>query len=232
MNYTTRMNEISARIVTKLVSDQFSPKSIVDFGCAQGGWLKAWQKTGVTGIQGVDGAYVDQSSLLIAQSQFKAADLCQPVELHKTFDMAQCVEVAEHLSADGARIIVKNLTRHAPVVLFSSAPPGQGGRGHINEQPYEYWRDLFAEESYDLYDWVRPQIANRKDVQPWYRYNLFLFVHSHAELPEAIRQARVPPHTAIPDVSSPLYQLRKMLVRLIPKSIQDIISNLLAARKI
>lgn len=228
MSYTTRMNESSARIITQLVSNQLQPKSIVDFGCAQGGWLNSWLLHGVSEIQGVDGAYVDQDSLLIDPSKFLAADLSQPIELHRTFDIAQCIEVAEHIPEMAAKTLVTNLTRHSFVVLFSAAPPGQGGHGHINEQPYEYWRDLFSEEGYDLFDWVRPQISGRKDVQPWYRYNFFLFIHSGIDLHASIQSTRISPQASIPDISPPIYKLRKKLVHFIPLSMQDRISNLLA----
>lgn len=222
------MNESSARIVTKLITDQFDLKSIIDFGCAQGGWLNAWRENGVTDIQGVDGDYVDQGALLIDKSKFLAADLSQSIDLGRTYDIAQCIEVAEHLPASSAKTLVKSLARHAPIVLFSAAPPGQGGRGHVNEQPYEYWRNLFADEGYDLYDWVRPEVSGRHDVQPWYRYNLFLFAHSKVDLPEAIRSAGIPPQGRVMDISPPMYQIRKMLVKCIPGRLQDRISNILA----
>lgn len=230
MRYTTGLNESSARVVTKLLSEQFKPKSVVDFGCAQGGWLNAWAGNGVGSIQGLDGAYIDQSSLLIAGSDFMAVDLGRVVDLDRTFDIAQCLEVAEHLPESSSRILVENLTSHAAIVLFSAAPPGQGGRGHINEQPYEYWRDLFAEKDYGLYDWVRPRLSGRKDVQPWYRYNLFLFAHSQAELPKIIKDAGISSDAEIPDISSLLYRLRKNLVKIIPGGMQKKISNLLAER--
>ena len=39
---------------------------------------------------------------------------------------------------------VDNLVRHGDVILFSAAVPHQGGEHHVNEQPPEYWRELFA----------------------------------------------------------------------------------------
>jgi hypothetical protein len=35
------------------------------------------------------------------------------------------------------------------MVLFSAAPPGQGGEHHVNERTYEFWRGLFARHGYD-----------------------------------------------------------------------------------
>lgn len=62
-----------------------------------------------------------------------------------SYDLALSIEVAEHLPADLGRKLVAMLVASAPIVVFSAARPGQGGLGHINEQPVSYWRDLFVE---------------------------------------------------------------------------------------
>jgi hypothetical protein len=54
------------------------------------------------------------------------------------------LECAEHLPAHRAAPLVEWLTKSAPIVVFSAAIPGQGGKGHINEQPPDYWNDLFG----------------------------------------------------------------------------------------
>ena len=41
-------------------------------------------------------------------------------------------------------------TLQAPTIVFSAAQPGQGGTGHINEQPPEYWAQRFEGRGYDL----------------------------------------------------------------------------------
>lgn len=57
-----------------------------------------------------------------------------------------CTEVAEHLPAEDAPTLVRYLTTHATrYVVFTAAPPGQGGHDHINEQPPEYWEELFKD---------------------------------------------------------------------------------------
>ena len=118
---------------------------MVDFGCAEGVWLSAWRDAGVQDVLGLDGDYVDRRRLLIPQERFHAVDLSQPIDLGRRFDLAQSLEVAEHLPAAAARHFVATITRHSSLALFSAAPPGQGGAHHVNEQPYGYWRDLFAE---------------------------------------------------------------------------------------
>ncbi len=62
----------------------------------------------------------------------------------RTFDLAYCFEVAEHLPSELGERLVTVACGLAPRVVFSAARPGQGGTGHINEQPADYWHAIFA----------------------------------------------------------------------------------------
>jgi SAM-dependent methyltransferase len=63
---------------------------------------------------------------------------------HIVFDLAYCFEVAEHVPAHFADRLVSHLVNSAKTVVFTAAPPGQGGTGHVNEQPRDYWIERFA----------------------------------------------------------------------------------------
>jgi hypothetical protein len=58
-------------------------------------------------------------------------------------DIAFCLEVAEHVPARLGDQLVAYLAQF-PTVVFTAANPGQGGTGHINEQPQSYWEGRFA----------------------------------------------------------------------------------------
>ena len=62
-----------------------------------------------------------------------------PAQLDESFDLAFCLEVAEHLPPYLGDRLVDFLALRAPVVVFTAAPPGQGGIGHVNEQDKAYW---------------------------------------------------------------------------------------------
>jgi SAM-dependent methyltransferase len=191
--------------------------SVLDVGCGAGAWLSVWRDTGAE-ITGIDGDYVERSALLIEPASFHAADLAAGFSLSRKFDLAQCLEVAEHLPEAGGRALVTSLCEHADIVLFSAAAPGQGGENHINEQPYQYWRDLFAECGFAMYDPLRQQLLGESAVKPWYRYNTFLFLRedSRPDLHAALA-AQVVPRDQLPrDISPRVYQLRKQLVRQLP----------------
>lgn len=217
-HYTNQISARSADVVVPLLYGPLRPSSVLDLGCGCGVWLSRWEKAGVGDVVGIDGEYVRREDLVIRPDSFVAHDLGRTVDLHRKFDLAQSLEVAEHLPAARARGFVSDLCRHADIVFFGAAPPGQGGENHINEQPYEYWQALFRERGYDAYDFVRPRVLHRHEVTPWHRYNPILYVRdSKAQaLPEEIRQTRISDGIAVPDLSPALYRARKAVVRQLP----------------
>ena len=210
----------SARAVLPKVLETLKPTSILDVGCGIGAWLEQYSKLGITDFYGVDGDYVDQRALVIPQKNFSAQDISKPFDLGRKFDLVQCLEVAEHLPEPCSRTLIENITRHGKIVVFSAAVPGQGGENHINEKPYEYWRNLFLEKDYHLFDWIRPNLLNSKQVEFWYRYNMLLFVHRDfmAQLPQQIIETRVNDTFPIRDYSPPLFKLRKTVLQMLPSA--------------
>ncbi len=94
------------------------------------------------------------------------------------FDLAACLEVAEHLPPSAGDRLVALLCRAAKTVLFTAATPGQGGTDHINEQPLEYWVTRFRRQGFVLdstetegirADWLAAGTA------PWYHCNALIF---------------------------------------------------------
>src|SRR5688572_24408476 len=73
----------SARHIVPLVLELSSPQSVIDVGCGTGAWLSAFRDHGVTDYVGVDGAYVDPTTLEIPPDAFRAADLTKPLQLER-----------------------------------------------------------------------------------------------------------------------------------------------------
>ena len=192
--------------------------SILDVGCGQGAWLSVWRALGIKDIRGIDGAHVDKARLLIEPSQFTAANLELGFDLLRRFDIVQSLEVAEHLSKDAAPRFIESLVRHGDIVLFSAAAKGDGGENHINEQDYEYWRKLFAGHGYQPFDYLRSLVINEHAIEPWYRYNVFLYVKSSCinKVPECIRSRKVDDDEPLRDIAPLWWKLRRLVVRLIP----------------
>lgn len=221
LDYAANTSATSARKVIAALQAVGPIDSVLDVGCARGTWLREWSKAGASDILGVDGAYANNNSLLIDRARFVAADLTAGFDLGRQFDLVQSLEVAEHLPATASAIFVAALVRHSRgLVLFSAAPPGQGGEHHINERPYDYWRGLFRTCGYRAVDWIRPQVARDKEVSSWYRYNVLMYVSERmvARLPDHVRARVVPDDEPIADISPPLFRMRKRIVRTLPQS--------------
>jgi SAM-dependent methyltransferase len=215
----------SAESVVPLVIDQLQIRSILDVGCGAGAWLAEYRRLGLRDCVGVDGDYVNPSSLLIPTSAFMPQNIAEPFSLARRFDLVQCLEVGEHLPPAASSTLVKNLVAHSDMILFSAAIPGQGGENHINEQPYEFWRGLFAEHGYSAYDFLRPMLRGNPSVEIWYRHNTMLYVADAfaAQLPASVAATRIPAGKPIPDVSSTAYRIRtRMLANLSVESLTRI----------
>jgi len=170
----------SARAIVPLFLAKYRPASVVDVGCGSGAWLKAFQEHGIADVWGIDGEHFDDGRSCIPSNLRSRHDLRKPLQLDRTFDLAACLEVAEHLPAEAAGALVESLTALSSVVLFSAAIPFQGGTGHVNEQWPEYWANLFLARQYVPLDFLRPEVWQNADVEWWYAQNLLVYVRLRA----------------------------------------------------
>jgi SAM-dependent methyltransferase len=165
----------SARVILPVVVELLHPGSIVDLGCGAGHWLAAAIEIGITDVQGIEGEWILGAELAIPRDQLLIHDLTKPLHVGRKFDLALSLEVAEHLPASAAALLVKSICASADRVLFSAAVPGQGGRHHLNEQWPSYWANLFAAEGYGCYDVVRPVFWEDPRVKWYYAQNCLIF---------------------------------------------------------
>lgn len=226
----------SAKVVTELVSQFLKPNSVVDLGCGVGAWLKAFQESGAETIQGYDGSWVNQENLLIPKECFSSCDLSMPIANQKSrFDLAISVEVAEHLPESAADNFVASLCNLSPVVLFSAATPGQGGKNHINEQWQSYWAKKFLLLGYEPFDIIRPSILGHANVDWWYQQNLILYIQRNHNLATSLSMWRRNPEQL--DMVHPLVymdayrkayrpKLRELLKKIPSAFVQDIYRKL------
>lgn len=171
----------SAKEIVPFLKSITQCRSVIDVGCGVGTWLSVFQQSGIVDFQGIDGTYVNPDDLVIPRDRFSAADLTKPPQIHRQFDLAICLEVAEHLPSSSDKALIDFLTGLSPVVAFSASVPFQNGTGHINERWLEHWIEQFAERNYLPIDCVRPRFWNHPDVEWWYIQNTILYV-SEAEL--------------------------------------------------
>lgn len=166
-------NTNSANEIVPYLMTLFKPHTVIDVGCGLGTWLSTFKKFGVKEIFGVDSSEYNDK-MLIDNSEFRCTDLTQEFSLDKKFDLAVCLEVAEHIPEDNSTALVRSLISLSDTIVFSAAIPGQGGQDHLNEQWLEYWKFKFKEHGYNSYDVIRPKFWDNKNVDWWYRQNVFV----------------------------------------------------------
>ena len=166
----------SARILLAYLFQYWAPKSVIDFGCGLGTWLRACKECGAQRLVGLDGNWVAKEKIIDPTIDFRATDFQQEIASTETFDLAMSLEVAEHLPPEAADRFIQSLMRSSKAVLFSAAFIGQPGAGHINTRPHSYWAQKFISSGYLLFDIFRPEFWSDARVEPWYRQNAVLFV--------------------------------------------------------
>jgi SAM-dependent methyltransferase len=132
--------------VLDIILRDIKPKSLLDVGCGTGSSLNYFIENGV------DAWGVENSDLAIKMSKnsnkITKHNLNKELNLNRKFDLVWCFEVIEHIHPEFEKGMLNTLTNHSDTVILSAAVPGQGGTGHFNEQPEEYWIDRFTNLGY------------------------------------------------------------------------------------
>ncbi|WP_413513785.1 methyltransferase domain-containing protein [Myroides odoratus] len=165
----------SAEIILALVHELLTVNSAVDVGCGLGAWLSVLMNQGIDDVLGIDGKHLPLDKILIPSEKILLNDLDVSFpKITRRYDLAICLEVAEHLKPESAEKLVRYLTDVSDTILFSAAVPYQGGINHINEQWIEFWQEKFEVLDFEYHDCIREYIWNNNQVKWWYKQNCFI----------------------------------------------------------
>ncbi|TCL00603.1 hypothetical protein BXY66_3248 [Shimia isoporae] len=182
-------SSLSASIMVPWILDlRAGASSVVDVGCGTGAWLAEYERNGIEDYLGIDGHLPDGHLLKIPACRALKRNLADPLDLGRRFDIAQSLEVAEHLSASSSKAFVDTLVSLSDVIVFGAAIPGQGGTYHVNEQWQSYWWSRFEERGYAGIDALKNRAWYDSRVMWWYAQNTMVFVNR--ERPDLLEQVR------------------------------------------
>lgn len=167
-------------VFARLVSEQFPEiRSALDVGAGTGGYVSSLSGKGIRTMG------VEYSAAGRFLGKFQGADLmrfdCSRPESLPTlgrFDLVFSIEVGEHIPEFLSGNFVEFITRHSNFVIFSSAFPGQGGHGHINEKPKEFWQDLFEKRGFRRMQGMEDLLCKRLvelNFKGWLPHNMMVF---------------------------------------------------------
>ena len=194
------------RIISILLRHIPDISSAVDVGCGVGTFLSTLNEHGIESILGLDGDWVDNSMLVISRNNFRTTDLTRPPDLGRTYDLAICLEVAEHLAPENEQSFMGWLCRLSDCILFSAAVPMQGGVHHVNEAWQSYWAHLFAVHGFRYIDLIRPLIWEDQAIPFWYRQNTLVYVKEGGL--RAVDQSSLPLPLPLDLIHPELYLMR------------------------
>lgn len=130
---------------TQRLLSVFGKRSYLDVGAGTGRFAEALRAAGARADACEWSAYgrreAAKRGMFVAP--FELADDPVTGPDPSVYEVAFCLEVAEHVPPALGDKLVGYLAQ-APTVVFTAAPPGQGGTAHINEQPKDYWEKRFA----------------------------------------------------------------------------------------
>jgi SAM-dependent methyltransferase len=173
--------------IADAIADRLTFTSALDLGCGTGFLIARLASRGLD-VAGVDGS-PEALNFVPADIRNKilTLDLTIPRDLGK-YDLVICCEVAEHLPPQHADTLVDTICRCASEwIFFTAAVPGQGGYGHLNEQPHSYWIEKFAQRGFlleaELTSVLRHSFSQSVRTIWWFARNALLFRRSGSGQP-------------------------------------------------
>jgi 2-polyprenyl-3-methyl-5-hydroxy-6-metoxy-1,4-benzoquinol methylase len=128
--------------VVRVLFHHFKPCSVIDFGCANGLHIAEFKTLGAECF-GVEGSlhyrkYIEENY----DGDYAIADLRFSFDLEKSFDLATCIEVLEHIDEDFAQVAVDNIRRHSNTLCITASRV-TNARYHVNGREKSYWIEKF-----------------------------------------------------------------------------------------
>ncbi len=182
----------AAHPMAESIMRDLAPRSVLDVGCGGGHLLEALRGRGCE-VFGLEYAALGVAACQRRRIPVRRFNIEQDsLDATRRYDVVCSIEVAEHLPKHISDRYVSLLAAAGDCLVFSAATPGQGGTGHLNEQPRAYWIGKFGGHGFALdaelsARWSREW--ERAGVQPWFWRNIMVFRRPRArhggEIPDS-----------------------------------------------
>ncbi len=145
---------------------------IVDFGCGNADYAKRLYLEGKN-VNAFDG---NPNTPAMTEGFAKVLDLSVPFDLQKKYECVISLEVGEHIPKEREQVFLDNLDKHCKqCIILSWALPGQGGDGHVNEQPNSYIIDQMTSRGYTFYKEASEYFREVANLW-WFKRTIMVFI--------------------------------------------------------
>lgn len=165
-------------VLDEILNKKISYSKVVDFGCGSCDFIYGFTQKNNIKFLGMDSHdEIIESKYLELNSKYIKTNIIEPIKNIEKFDISFCLEVLEHINNIDSLKVVNNLIHSSDLIIFSSAHKGQGGLSHINEQDLDYWINVFNNNNYLCFDYLRSKIQSNNKIPYYYKYNTVMFIN-------------------------------------------------------
>lgn len=153
----------------------YTPKIVADLGCGDGWYCKELKELGWPEIHGYEGCE-DMREHGVYNDLF-ILDLTKKRWVDIPYDLVLCLEVGEHIPKDHEQVFLDNVVefgKEAFAIVLSWAVPGQGGRGHFNEQPNDYVMAEMNKRGFERDTFATNYLRERASLR-WFKNTLVVY---------------------------------------------------------
>lgn len=178
MNFNTIEAEEKpfARRLADWISKNFTTDFVLDIGCGPGSYVHSLLE------KNIDCLGIDIDDRVVGRDHLRQISILDlPEDLVEVANLSLCFEVAEHIEEEKSDEVVKNVCstlKDNGYLIWTAAMPGQGGIGHINCQPKEYWSQKFESNgmirNYDLENNLK-DFCKEGIYMGWFYQNVMIF---------------------------------------------------------
>lgn len=156
------------------IGEMWAPKRFADLGCGNGRYCAVFKAYGWPLVHGYEGTQ-DIKTLGVYDDIF-TLDLAKKRWVEINYDLVMSLEVGEHIPKEHEQVFIDNVCEFVKKdLILSWGIPGQGGKGHVNEQPNDYVVNEFYRRGF-RYDKGRARDLRSHASLKWFKDTIMVFM--------------------------------------------------------